>query len=552
MPPILTSIPSSAPPRTYALQVRDFSGGLNLRDDAFQVASNQVSDILDLDIQSVGGVQRRGTVRTASTSTFGTTTPWLFTSFLGNGVNQVVVGNQSAAVDKIAWYTNGAGAPTVVAFATTGPTAANWNSATMARASTANSQRLYIVRAATVVTTKFNGAALTDLVDTNGAYNNTIGSPAGGHAPISGLICNHKEYMFHGIIKEGGTTFVNRIRWSHPGEPEDYRTNDFIDVNDDTDQLTAMASWNGDLYLFKDRSTWVLTGYDPTTFALYKVADVGAVSQKAVAVSAYGLCAFDGRLGVHILDRRHGATPLWKLLNPKIADGTIPQAHIGSVTLGWLGSRLFCSVPYGSTQTNSNVSFVWDPFAGKGGCWYKYALGFFQFLEFKPAGAVSERLGTCTQNGGFFHKLEAGSTTDQYDGTTEVSFPSYFTSAWFDAGDPGLKKRWRRWSVTFDDQLPSDPLSATIYKNWETISNTTVPRSFTIVGDKAAGTALVWGAGNWGSTTWASGTAATSQHTSRIGSIGTAYSISITVSGPTAKDWGLNSMVFRYIPERIV
>ena len=207
-----TPIPSGGAPSTRAIQLTDFSGGLNLRDDNYQIADNEVGDIVDLDIEANGGVNRRGTVRNTTTTAFGSASPMLLTQFVGNSVSQVVVGNQSGGADNIAYTSAGVGAPTLVALSgatTTSP----WRSATMARITSAASQRLYIQRNAAHVVARFNGAAITDLGNAEGNYNENVAAAAGGFAPLAKLICAHKSFMFHGNIIDAAA-HPSRIRWS--------------------------------------------------------------------------------------------------------------------------------------------------------------------------------------------------------------------------------------------------------------------------------------------------------------------------------------------------
>ena len=553
MPPIVQKVPTQRPPAMASVQIRDFTGGLDFRDDAFQLSqfhSGEVSDIVDMDIQPQGGVQRRKTVRSATTATFGTDAPEMLAQYCANGVTQILLGNQVAGVDKIGYVTGLGGSPTAVSLSgatTTSP----WRWAVAGRVGTASSERLYIQRNGAHVCIRWNGTTATDLTDTSGAFNDNLAAPAGGKAPSAKLICTHKSYLFHGwIVESGSVNHPNRIRWSHPGEVEDYRTNDYIDVGegDDGDALTALASFDGDLYLFKDRSTWVLTGFDVNTFAVHKIADTGAVSQEAVSVSSYGLAAWDARLGLHLVHRTKGAISVARQIQPKLEDGTIPQTQISKTQVCWFGSRVYCSVVYGGGATVPNKTLIYDPFVGKG-AWTGYGLGFYRFLEWTPTQAQNYQLGVEAGNPTYMHQLNAGSTTDRLDGSTEVGFSASVTTAWYDGGDPALKKRWRRLSLTFDNLSANDPLSVTAYKNWTYTGDS---RSFTIRGNAGAGSSLVWDSGNWGQAAWGTDAPVTDQATVRGGSIGSAYAVSVRVQGPTTKSWGLNAVQLRFIPQRII
>lgn len=99
-----------------------------------------------------------------------------------------------------------------------------------------------------------------------------------------------------------------RVWFSDPTDPEGLDTNtddgDFFDVtsqNNNNTPITAMAGLPNALAIFKDRELFTLTGSDPTTFVLRKIADVGAFSPMSV-LTWKNTIIFAGRAGVFAFD----------------------------------------------------------------------------------------------------------------------------------------------------------------------------------------------------------------------------------------------------------
>ena len=81
--------------RVEALNLVNFTGGLNLRADAFELAENESPDMLNVDIDPRGGFfSRKGWERWNSTPI---ASPWdprsMFTHTLANGTEHVFVSN---------------------------------------------------------------------------------------------------------------------------------------------------------------------------------------------------------------------------------------------------------------------------------------------------------------------------------------------------------------------------------------------------------------------------------------------------------------------------
>lgn len=550
------------PRQVRLFQISDWTAGLNFREDMASLNENETPDCMNVRILPQGGFERRKTIGNVNDTGFTAGNMRNLWQFLGNGVSQIIVqdGNDAA-------YSTGTGTFTAInpdALATTGIMRA----ASMARISSANSERCYIQRNAEQVAWKWSGSAATVLAAAEGAYNENIAAPAGGRMPTARYIVSHQNFMFHGYTVEGGTTFKSRIRFSHPLEPEDYRANDFIDVGaNDGDVITGLASMASVLYIFKKRSVWALTGYDTLTFQLQKVADgLGAVNQEAIASNDSEVFFFDQAKGVFAISPTRQTTGyssapsrvawLWPKLAPKLTDNTIPHAYVPNVTMGWLDSRLFVAVPWRSSTTNTRT-FVFDPLCGKEGAWYLYRYGsdsapidIGPMLEWGEATSTGANRFLAIGNGGtyLYYLMSANGTTDTVaSGPTTTTFSSYLTTAFFAAGKPGLKKRWRRPTFVVD-ATTTVTLGVSVYADYKSL---TAKSTNSVLVTSAAGGGAVWGEFTWGAFTWGPA-AEKDQQIVRGTGFGSAYTIALKISAaPASPAWGLNLIDFRYIPKTI-
>lgn len=537
-------------PHILIARLSDFTGGLNLRDDAFSLGPTEVADCLNVRIEPSGGIRQRKTMHYVnSTNLTAGKNIW---SFLGNGVTQFVMQDGSDA----AWSAGNVTFHAINPDALT--TSGIMRAATMSRLTVASSDRLYVQRNAEQVAWKWDGSTATVLADSYGGYNDNIGSPAGGKMPKAKYICTHGGFMFHANTVENSISMPYRLRWSHPGEPEDYRTNDYVDVGaDDGDAITGIVSAGHALFIFKNRSVWRLTGFDNQSFVLTRLyATIGAVSQEAIALSPQGVYFFDGTRGAFLLDLNGKLVWLWEKLYCKLADNTIPSAYVPTIVCGWMDNRLWVTLPWG-TSTGPTKHFVYDPLCGKNGAWYVYTYAAAQgntplvygpMLEWRP-NATTVMLLQIGNGGTAIQQLEFDeSSTDTFasSGLLPTStFNCYFTTSWFSAGAPGFKKAFKRPTFVVGGSKATT-IAMQVFKDYETIT----PKSTTnITVTPTAGSGTAWGTANWGSFDWGT-TAAQDQAIVRGSNMGVLYAVQLNVSTPPGSWLSLNAIELHYILRR--
>lgn len=558
------------------LPLRDFTGGLNLRDDAFQLATNESSDMLNVEISPAGGIMRRKTVRTYNAVAL-PTVPAALMDYPSH--NQVVV-----QLGNVIGWSAGGGTVTVL------PGAApldctvdgRMRSATGGRltGATRNVESLYIARgpSCTVVRWSGTGSTVSEMLDASAGFNEQIDVPAGGRFPQCRYLVATGGFMFAGSTREAGVDYRSRVRWSHPGEHEDWRRLDYVDVDpNDGGEITAIVPWRDSVLIFKDRSIFRLSGYSAETFTVEKISStVGAVSAEAVSVSDYGVAFFDRVRGMHLFDGQ--VRWLWGKLSPMLDDGRVLFGYRDGVQVCWSGPRLYCSVPFESGVVNGRT-FVADVRVGLE-AWVPWGVGFNGFVSWRPSGADAMMLG-CSVDRRFLLELEVGTGLDDL-GTGDVGFESYFMTAWFDAGAPGVKKRFRRPHLILGNDV-SYPLQITAYKDYDMnrapnqgtvfvrgASDVTIPITvesggeydedlpYDEDGQYDEGTAgsivdalpLVWGSGYWGASFWG-GFLFGGDVIKRGPTLGRAMAVRLRLSGDTSVDWRLDSLQIPYVMGRV-
>src|SRR5699024_7914437 len=68
-----------------------------------------------------------------------------------------------------------------------------------------------------------------------------------------------------------GSNRPHRLRWSHPGRPYAFHSQDWLDVMDGGEAITCIRSFGDHLVIFKNRSIWRLDGYDSSSWQLSNV-----------------------------------------------------------------------------------------------------------------------------------------------------------------------------------------------------------------------------------------------------------------------------------------
>lgn len=503
----------------------DFTGGLNFRADVFQLEKNESPDLMNVDVDPRGGVAMRKTIQQLNTTVLSGIPNSLMPYSTSAGINQILVkhglnlaysqganfspitprsaGDEFGVTFKDILYTqNGSGAPG-----------------------------------------RWDGTTFSTLAQT---FNDNIAAPNNGDMPIAKYITSHMGMVFVGNTVESGTPFRNRIRWSHPNFPEDWRTLDWIDVDigREGDEITGLAPFGDRLLIFKRNSVHALYGYSRETFNVQPVTQVvGAVSQKAIVPTEHAVYFFSWPQGVFSYDGR-SIKWIFERLYPGLLDGNISSSNVGKVAMGWGNRRLWVSVPWAAAENSR--TFVYDPTLGKTGSWVQYDQGFSVFHDWKPPGLQSIYLGG-HPTAGWVNKLDQGGSQDNRTGTP-VDIVSYYVTAWHDLGEHAVMKRWKRPEiVVLSDQ--SSRIRGEVFHDYDpaTIHNTFEIE--TILETPGS----LWGSAVWGVDKWGRAGLTGHNRVAKGGSLGLARSVQLKLTGPTnpSRSWRINSISLKFVPRRV-
>jgi len=537
----------------------DFTGGLNLRSDQFQLADNESPDLLNMEIDPRGGLFSRGAMRRRNTSAVSATwTPKSMYPFYGSSrFAMISTGSTVFASDTANTNTN----LTVssVALAVTAPYGASfaqWGT------------NCYIaVGASGTAGYKFNGTTTTALtVSATGAWQESYQTPTGTHMPKANLVISHAGKLFVADTNENSTAFPNRLRWSHPNSPESWASLDYIDINDGSSGITGLASFNGALLIFKDNATYMLLGYDSTTFQVVEVSrKVGCLSPQCVAVTERGVFFWSSTDGLMWFNGK-GLVNLFEPLLTAIQLNQINSTSKGSHYVNEIAGRIWVSVPYSTTTsvTYPTTSFVYDPSIGRSGSWTRFAntiggsnYGIAGGCTFIASNGEVLRLALHPNTSAILKVDDYNYDTDAISTTSSSElFTSYYRTRWIDGGSYSQKKMFRRPDFVLKQVPTTRTMTVDVYHDYEESAGgvqKTITVPLTGSGSSAGATALVWGVGQWNVNYWSSPNVGSFVKT--ISTLGLARSAQMVINGPSGSSgsryWGIDSMTLKYSPRKV-
>lgn len=547
------------PKRIQVANFTDFTGGLNLRADPFQLAPNESPDLLNVDVDPRGGFTQRKVVRPMNPNVALPAAPtslWEYAT--ATGTRQIMASAGSGL------YRSTGGEFTQLAGIT--QTAGRYHSAATFK------DRCYIQNGIDKPI-RWDGSTATRL---DGFWNDNLEAPAGVNMPIARYVTAHMGVMWVAYTKEGDGEHPNRVRFSHPNFPDNWRQFDVIEVDTGTDgdYITGLVPFGDHLLVFKRSSVYAIFGYSPETFQVQPIdRTVGAANPAAIASTENGVYFFHWPKGVFRYSGKGQPDWLFDRLLPAITDGDIPDAGADKIAMGWFRRRLYVSVPWGASSTNART-FVYDATIGKAGGWTLYDLPLGSFLEWNPPGQDALLLAGLSSAGRVV-KMEQSGTTDDL-GSGDVHVTSYYTTRWLDLGQPALQKRWKRPEVVLrgggdatlgvEVYADYDPTNIAKRFNIHTTADREAPApppSQSTPVDSTEPEALVWGEGQWGVGKWGAGYLPDSGSggegaegfynvVKRGGPLGTARAVRLRFQGPSTDiPWSVDAFMLKYIPKRI-
>ncbi len=518
----------------------DFTGGLNLRADQFQLSKNESPDMLNVEIDPRGGLFSRGAFREInSTAVSGTWAPKRLTWFKGSSQYLMLTTETSVYQGTGTNFTRldfGSGTP-IVSASTNGSSLAQWGK-TMYITTGQAGVAAYEWEVANTYAT-----ALTASGPTWQAY----ASPVGGYFPKAEHTIQHTNKMFVANTKEDGTVYPNRLRWSHEGLPEDWLQSDFIDFNGGGDGITGLAVVAGHLVVFKPQAIYVLFGYDSTDHNVVELStNLGVDLPTHIASSEQGVYFYVGFKGLFYYNG-NTVVDLFQNLKAVYPLGYINSNYSSKISVSYVNRRVWLAVPYstGVAATEVTTNFVYDPSITQNGSWNRLSsadgLGLVGGADFKTTAGVSIPV--------LAHptlprvlEVEIFSSETDFISQAEANFATYYRTGWVDGNNYSMKKMWRRPDFVLKQFDNTATLNVKVFHNFEEADgyqrkniNITLPTTTS---------GFIWDTGLWDSATW--GTKSIGAAVVRGSNLGLARAVQLLFTGPTGSPWGLDGIAYKY------
>ena len=354
------------PNRLEPINLIDFTGGLNLRKNQFQLNGNESPEMLNISIDPLGGIYTRRGWNRWSADIVPDGEPWdphrAYLIQFADGVDMVYV----AANNKVFWSEPDGTFHDLGITVDAIPHMADFD---------AFGEDVYIAggKSRQMVRRRRDLAAVLLTEAASGSWNDDYLNPILGVAPKAEMIEAHSGYLFAANTTEDGVAHPNRVRWSHPTSPEDWAQADYIDIDTGGSKITALRSYEDHLLIFKNDSIWALYGYDAESWQLVqKSSTIGTTSPQAVTRNELAVFFYSAsdRGGIYIYG---GERPAEIGSQLRVALESLTRRDL--VWVGWVGRKLWVTLPWtyaGATSDNAGV-FVFDPSVSETGAWTYYA-----------------------------------------------------------------------------------------------------------------------------------------------------------------------------------
>lgn len=556
--------------RLSLLRTDDFTGGLNLRADPFQLGRTESPDLLNVDIDPRGGLTVRGGMTKLNTSAIGSISNGSFAPKALYAWDAATPNLLLSANNSVYWAST-------TAFTSMGITTTAPMGASFATWTTFNQSFAYIATGG--ATYKWDGTTASALTDASTGYIDTYSTPSAtnlGFCPKARFITSHVDRLWCAYVTEGVTEYPNRIRFSHPINRESWATNDYIDIVDGGSGITAIVPFNGSLLVFKKRAIFAIMGYSNETFQVINLtSEVGAVNSLSVVATESSVYFFSWPDGLFKYDGQK-FTDIFSSIRPLIQTGQVNNIAQDEIRVSDVNNKIWLSLPLGS-DTKPTASYVYDPSLKQTGAWTKY-----QTADSRGVGSGCDFVTTtgttynvvCHPSNPYVLRVDQLSVyQDNVGGALgPENFLSYYTTPWQDASNVSARKMWRRPDFVVKQSSVATDLTLRVYHDWEesVVAKTYIlhltseavglkwallfPQIYNKVGfnynsvskynevepDSNPG----WNEANWG-------TSATGAAFAVGKSLGLARSVQLTIQGEGGKPWGINSITYKFNPRKV-
>lgn len=532
-------------------QQQDFTGGLNLRSDQFQLADNESPKMLNVEIDPRGGVFSRGGMHRINTTPViaaGSWVPEKLTPFYGTTphvmlTTQTKVYKSTGSNFTVLQWDN-AGTPTdVTANSSHGACLAAWGDTLYIATGTAGSAGGYRWQTGNTYATPLTASG------TNPQAWQAYGDAPSGKIPQAEHLVVHANKMFAANTNEGGVAYPNRVRWSHEFIPDNWLQNDYIDINAGGNGIQGMVVANGQLIIFKPNATFLLYGYDSTNFQIIELSgSLGCQSHHAMCATDTGVYFYALGRGLFFSDG-NSIVDVFKNVRPIIDLGYVSSSSIEGVSLSWVGGRVWLSLPYSTTGTipsNPTINLVFDPTLAAYTMFQTAdGYGVVAGCDFRTTSSADYRLMIHPTLPRVLDVDKYNVATDNVAGT-EAGFTSYYRTKWFDAGTYMQKKMFRRPEIVMKEAEIAQDVNVKVYHDFDE-ADANWKREFNI--SQGNSTTSLWGSALWDVALWSSGVVSSVIKTGK--NLGMAKTVQLQFTGQSGQPWGINSIGYKFNSRRV-
>lgn len=376
-----------------------------------------------------------------------------------------------------------------------------------------------------------------------GTFNDNLTTPTNSFLPKAKYITAFQGSVWVAHTSESDGLHQNRVRFSHPNFPADYRSFDYIDVDTglDGDEITGLVPFGDRLLIFKHRSVYAISGTGPDDFQVYPVTrEVGALAQRAIASTDMGVFFFSWPEGVFLYDGK-SVQRQSERIHPLIDEGMVPASKQSLIRLGWSNHRLWVTVPWRAlaadpVPTANTRTYVLDPTLTKQGSWTVYDVAVGTMVNL-PLSSNSLQFVGATPNQGYLLLLEDPTLDQTYDllpTGIRKAITSYYRTRWVDLKQPAQKKRWKRPEFVIHSLNAQAALPVQVFTDYDPVA---VKHTFNITTSQDA-SVMLWG-DNWGET-WDLGEhRSTRSEVVRGSAPGLARAVQLKINGPDPLSFNL-------------
>ena len=567
-------LPSANTPEPYRYDEKsDFTGGLNLRADQFNLGETESPSLLNVSVDPRGGVRRRNGVTKVNATELSNEVNRLMTNY-ESGQNQILatIIDTGAAQSQL-YYNDDASGNFTGPVQSDGtypryfntiqpPTAVTFNGYTYI----SNGELMHNDSGVTTASgLRWDGAnAVSFTSDIDGSD---------GHFPCARYLAAWNEHVWVAYTEESATEYKNRVRFSKVSDAENWTATDYIDIDvgEDGDFITAIIPDQNRLLVFKQNSVYEILGFSRDNFQVRNVSRVAGNRDGCQPVAAtMGVFFWYGEKGLYLIQDENLAYVFERLYPSLTYDVGQPALTLDNPpSLMWFNEKLWLSVDYqsddnlsGSNQIDRRNTFDWDPSLGPLGAWVRYDINARSLLAYRPSGSTHFPIGV-TSNITTISAFTRMSKLDDEEAdidTYDASFneiESFYQTGWFEGNRPTFIKRWGKpRNIVLSDN--NTVIVMCVYKDYS-LASSDVCYSKTLDGPGAAATWVsndeLTGDGVWDTSEWAAIGTEDIYGFARWPTVGTAKAISlrfsVTPTPSTRGKWGMTSIIGMYRTRRL-